>query len=164
MTHTPEEILERYTPMREYPNYYHESDVISAMQAYASTQQKYRLTKEQAYQQATLELLSDSNGTRMDIIYRAMDIYAASTQQGGEGEEAVKYLASLWKVVEQQRQVNLKAYDESKNTVFTQVTAHINTVYVGILDEINSHIEGLSTPPSTSDGEKGSNNNTNNKI
>ena len=34
------------------------------------------MNKQEAYEKATLECLSDANGTRMNIIYRAMDIYA----------------------------------------------------------------------------------------
>lgn len=35
------------------------------------------MTKEQAYQQATMKSIgSDPNGTRQDVIYLAMDIYA----------------------------------------------------------------------------------------
>lgn len=33
-------------------------------------------TKEDCYNEATLKNLSDPNGTRMDIIYAAMDVYA----------------------------------------------------------------------------------------
>jgi len=31
---TPEQILENYTPNKEYPNYYHENNVIDAMNEY----------------------------------------------------------------------------------------------------------------------------------
>lgn len=52
------------------------------------------MTKEQAYEKATLECLSDPNGTRMDIIYRAMEIFAgasfASPAVSGHGVKWVK--------------------------------------------------------------------------
>ncbi len=34
------------------------------------------MTKQEAYEKATMQNLSNPNGTRMDIIYLAMDIYA----------------------------------------------------------------------------------------
>ena len=34
------------------------------------------MSKEEVYQQQTLKLLSNANGTRQDIIYAAMDEYA----------------------------------------------------------------------------------------
>lgn len=34
------------------------------------------MTADEAYQQATLQSLSDANGTRQDVIYLAMKIYA----------------------------------------------------------------------------------------
>ncbi len=34
------------------------------------------MTKEEAYNQATLEELSNSTGTRQDVIYKAMEIFA----------------------------------------------------------------------------------------
>lgn len=39
-------------------------------------------TKEQCYEDATLKLLSDPNGTRMDIIYEAMDLYRNQEPKG----------------------------------------------------------------------------------
>lgn len=32
---TPEDVLDGYSPMKEYPCYYHESEVINAMEEYA---------------------------------------------------------------------------------------------------------------------------------
>lgn len=58
MKKTAEEILDKYQSNREYPNYYHESKIIEAMEEYAS--------QRTAELEAELVALSDHNSTLIE--------------------------------------------------------------------------------------------------
>lgn len=50
------------------------------------------MTKQEAYEQATLKNIGNPNGTRMDIIYAAMDIYRESPVVQDEKDARIKEL------------------------------------------------------------------------
>jgi hypothetical protein len=71
------------------------------------------MTKEQAYEQATLESLSSGvTGTRMDVIYLAMDIYAKAALQL-EKEPEDRWIAVSEVEIEQLFRDNFDCYADN---------------------------------------------------
>jgi hypothetical protein len=107
------------------------------------------LSKEQVYENVTRRMLSDPNGTRMDIVYAAMEEYAAQQLQPPGTSDAVEVLKKSVNELKNSRTV-LKTLCDFPCGTDESVLKRLNEKAAS-LDDLISSIESFLQTPGTSE-------------